>query len=88
VASSVGLLWCAFLKNDVAIAVLMVAGGIVGLVDGLSVIKFTDPIDEKATGDEKKAEVERVRIARQAAWGHWIIISVAVAIGAWMLVSI
>jgi len=87
IASSVGLLWCAYLKLDTALAVLLVTGGIVGLIDGLCVLNFTEPIDEKATGDNKNVEVERVRIARQAAWGHWSIISVAVAIGTWMLVT-
>lgn len=87
IASSVGLLWCAYLKLDTALAVSLVTAGIVGLIDGLCVLKFTEPIDEKATGDDKNVEMERVRIARQTAWGHWSIISVAVAIGAWMLVN-
>lgn len=73
-ASALGTLACAYLGYNKAVGVMFVAGGMVGLVDGLSVVRYSSQNDDK-------------REIMQAAWGHWGVVGFAVGVGAWMIIN-
>lgn len=93
-ASALGTLACVYLGYDRAVGVLFVCGGVVGLVDGWSVVKFGGGEAEAEAGkaSETESETESEKRERRAevlsaAWGHWGVVGFAVGVGAWMVVN-
>lgn len=83
-ASGIALLGCVYLGYHRAVGVMLMSGAVVGLVDGLSVLRSTKPVDESKTGEERDVEMERAKMANAAMMGHWGIPAIAAAIGVWI----
>jgi hypothetical protein len=67
VASALGTLACVYLGYNEAVGMMLMVGGVVEVVDGLSVVKYSSKEESKE--------------AMQAAWGHWGVVGFAVAVG-------
>jgi hypothetical protein len=87
ISSSITILALSYLGYDKALGVVMMAGWVSGIIDGITVINQTDPIDRSKTGEELKREEARVEQAKITGWSHWATVSVFGAIGAYLFVN-
>lgn len=86
VASGLTILGLSYLKDDRALGVLMMAGGVAGIVDGWTILRYT-AIKQEGEGAKIRESGEEGKAAQGAAYGHWITISICVGIGAWLFLN-
>ena len=91
IGPGLALLGLTYLGEVRAAGVVMASAGVVGLFDGLALVRFGDSYEGQAGGDDGKEKgvekEERSRHAWKAAVGHWFATGMVAAYGVWVVMN-
>lgn len=85
VGAGLTYLTLAYLKEDRALGICMIATLLLGFLEGKGVLQALPKVEEGKMAAERTEQEAKIKAARNAAYAHWISTGVCVAVGAKLL---